>query len=206
MNPLGDALRTIRKDWKLLAGLNALYFCVLVIGVSIALISPGTHRSIAGFIGSETIAGSMGIKATPGLLEALEAAGLSFSSGFLDTLIIAIPSVILPIWGPIFGAAKFFIWGVAYAVPYPGGMTLPLLLPQYLLMIVLGEAYILAIFTCVRQLGVAIIYADTGLRRMLIEYIKAILDNLKLFIVVVVLLAVAALYQALIIPVLNGFL
>jgi hypothetical protein len=203
MNPLRDAINILKKDWKMLAGLNALYFCVLVIGVIIALISPGIHLSIIDLIGSDTIAGSAGISETSSALEALQAAGMSFISSFTYTILITIPSIVLPIWGPIIGASKFFVWGVAYAAPLPGDVNL---LPQYGLMILQGEAYIIAVLACVRQLSVALASADLGFRRALKEYIKAILDNMKLLVVVVLLLAVAALYQALLVPVLNGFL
>jgi hypothetical protein len=203
MNPLRDAINILKKDWKMLAGLNALYFCVLFIGVIIALISPGIHLSIIDLIGSDTIAGSAGISETSSALEALQAAGMSFISSFTYTILITIPSIVLPIWGPIIGASKFFVWGVAYAAPLPGDVNL---LPQYGLMILQGEAYIIAVLACVRQLSVALASADLGFRRALKEYIKAILDNMKLLVVVVLLLAVAALYQALLVPVLNGFL
>jgi len=183
---LGDALRIIKKDWRLLASLNALYFCVIVIGATLALMSPSFHLSMIRLIGSET--------------------DMSFSSSLLYALIITLPSIILPIWGPIIGASKFFIWGVAYVAPIPGDMTLGSLLPQYILMLLQGEAYIVAIFACVRQLTVALASADMGFRRALKEYIKAVFDNLKLLVIVALLLVAAALYQVLLIPILNGFL
>ncbi|HTX44247.1 MAG TPA: hypothetical protein VMC61_05915 [Methanocella sp.] len=186
MNPLGDALGIIKKNWKLLAGLNAMYFCVVVIGAALALMSPSLHLSMFQLIGSET--------------------DLSFSSSLIYALLITFPSIILPIWGPIIGASKFFIWGVAYVAPIPGGATLGSLLPQYILMLLQGEAYIIAIFACVRQLTVALASADEGFRQALKEYIKAVFDSMKLLIIVALLLIAAALFQALMVRFLNGFL
>lgn len=208
MNPLGDALGIIKKDWKLLTSLNALYFCVIIIGATLALISPSLHLSMIRFIGSETIAGPLSAPAPSSAAESLVDAGYGFTSSFfLNTLaMITIPSIVLPLWAPIIGAARFFIWGVAYVSPLDGVLTLGNLLPQYVAMLLEGEAYIVAIFACVRQLTVALASAEMGFRWALKQYIKAVIDNLKLLIIVIFLLATAALYQALLIPILNGFL
>lgn len=208
MNPLGDALGIIRKNWKLLAGLNALYFCVIVIGATIALMSPSLHLSMIQYIGAETIAGPSGANVPSNATDALIGSGYALASSFfMNTLgMITVPSIVLPIWAPIIGAARFFIWGVTYVSPLEGVLTPGKLIPQYVAMLLEGEAYVIAIFACVRQLTVALASADMGIRRALKEYIKAVFDNLKLLVIVALLLAAAALYQALLVPVLNGFL
>jgi hypothetical protein len=208
LNPLGDALGTIKKNWKLLASLNALYFCVIVIGATIALISPSLHLSMIQYIGAETIAGPSEAHVPSDTTDAMIMACYAFASSFfVNTLaMITVPSIILPIWAPIIGAARFFIWGVTYVSPLEGVLTPGRLIPQYMAMLLEGEAYVIAIFACVRQLTVALASADMGFRRALKEYIKAFFDNLKLLIIVALLLAAAALYQALLVPILNGFL
>jgi hypothetical protein len=183
-NPLSDAIGIIKKEWTLLASLNAIYFCIIVIGAALALMSPSLQLSMFQLIGSVT--------------------DLSFSSSLIYTLIITIPSIIMPIWGPIIGASKFFIWGVAYVAPVPGGTTLGNLLPQYILMLLQGEAYIIAIFACVRQLVVVVKFMETGFQWMLKQYSIAVLENLELLIIVLILLAASSLYQAFVIPALIG--
>ena len=204
-NPLSDAISIIRKDWKLLAGLNALYFCILVIGAALALISPGLHMSMIQFIGAETIGGQLN-PPHAGIVESLETAGGYMVSSFgLNTLgMITIPSIILPLWAPVIGSARFFIWGVTYVSPLEGVLTMQNLLPQYVAMLIEGEAYIIAIFACIRQLITAIDNMGAGMKWMLREYAYAVLENLKLIIVVFILLAIASLYQAFVIPALAG--
>jgi hypothetical protein len=208
VNPFKDYISILKRDWKLLAGLNALYFCVIVIGATIALMSPSLHLSMIQYIGAETIAGPSGANPPANTMQALIMAGTAFASSFfVNTLgMITVPSIILPIWAPIIGAARFFIWGVAYVSPLEGVLTPGTLIPQYVAMLLEGEAYVIAIFACVRQLTVALASADLGFRRALKEYIKAVFDNVKLLVIVALLLATAALYQALLVPVLNGFL
>lgn len=208
MNPLGDALGIIRKDWKLLAGINALYFCVSIIGVAIALMSPSFHLSMVQYIGSETIAGPLATKPPAGIVEALTGTAYAFVSTFFVNMLamITLPSIVIPIWAPIVGAARFFIWGIAYTTLLAGVITPVELIPQYVAMLLEGEAYVIAIFACFRQLTVALGSWDNGIRRALIEYVKAVFDNQKLLIIVALLLAAAALYQATLVPILNSFL
>lgn len=205
-NPLSDAIGIMKKDWKLLAGLNALYLSVLVVGAVLALVSPGLQLSMVRYVGAETIGGPL--TNPSGVTDALAAvAGGLVSSFLLNTLgMITIPSAVLPIWGPIIGGARFFIWGVAYVLPLEGVMTLGELIPQYLAIILEGEAYIIAIFACVRQLSVAAGHIEAGYQWMLKMYGAAVLENLKLLAVVLVLLTASAIYQAFVIPVLNGML
>ncbi len=205
-NPLSDAIGIMKKDWKLLAGLNALYICVLVVGALMALVNPGLQLAMVRYVGAETIGGPLTNPADAASALAAAAGGLA-SSFMLNTLgMITIPSAILPIWGPIIGGARFFIWGVAYVMPLEGVMTLGELLPQYVAIILEGEAYIIAIFACVRQLTVAAGHMEAGYRWMLKMYGAAVLENLKLLTIVFILLAASAVYQAFVIPVLNGML
>jgi len=206
MSPLrwfADAMDIIKKDWRLLATLNALFFCVLIIGAAIALISPGLHLSMINFIGADSIASSAGISSNS---NTLNTAMLTFCSSFQYLLMITVPSIVLPIWGPIVGAAKFFLWGVTYVAPLRGGITLGKLVPQYLLMIVLGEAYVIAIFACTRQLKVAVSSSGFEFGQILALYLKSVAENMKLLLIVIILLAAASLYQALIVPALTGIL
>jgi len=205
-NPLSDSIGIMRKDWKLLAGLNVLYLCVLLIGAVLALISPGLQMSMVQFLGADTISGSLSTPAniTDSLMASIS--GLASSFGLNTLGLITIPSAVLPLWGPIIGSARFFIWGVSYVLPLEGVMTMRDLLPQYVAMLLQGEAYIIAIFACVRQMVVAVDYIDAGFRWMLRMYARAVAENLKLLVVVFILLAISAVYQAFIIPVLNGIL
>jgi hypothetical protein len=207
-NPLSDAIYILKKDRRLLAYLNALYFCVIVVGATLALISPDFHLSMVQYLGYETISGPLGAQQPANAVDALIAAGNRLASIFVvDTvLMITAPSVIMPLWAPIIGAARFFIWGVAYVSPLEGVLTLGDLLPQYVSILLEGEAYIIAIFACVRQIAAAVDGMGFGFSWMIKRYGDAIGENLKLLIIVLLLLAAAALYQAFLIPALSGIL
>lgn len=201
-NPLSDAIYIMKKDRKLLAYLNALYLCVIIVGASLAFISPEFHLAMVDYLGAETISGPLNAPPPAGLGSALAAAATRLASIFIvDTVVmITAPSIIVPLWAPIIGASRFFIWGVAYVSPIEGVLTWGMLLPQYVSIFLEGEAYIIAIFACVRQLAAGLDGRGFGLRWILKRYADAVGENLKLLIIVFILLFEAAIYQAFFIP------
>jgi hypothetical protein len=200
-NPLSTSLGIIKKDWKLLAGLNALYFCVIVIGATLAFISPSLHLSMINSIGSDGVGAPLITVEETNAPDALIAAGygLAFSFAVNTLAMITAPSIIIPLWAPIIGAARFFLWGVAYVLPTEG-ITMGSLIPQYVTILLEGEAYIVAIFACVRMLIVALNTMDYGLAWMKKRYWDSVVENANLLAIVLVLLAAAALYQAFVLP------
>lgn len=209
MNPLRDALNVIRKDWKLFALLNLLYVFVILIGAGIAFFMPGVQRSMIQFIGSDVTYGPLSSISHPyragDIL--MNAVSIFFDSFIVSTLaMITAPSIVMPIWAPIIGAARFFIWGVTLVTPLEGVLTFGNLIPNYVTMFIEGEAYVIAIFASVRQLVIALKAFDgsSRFRPLLKEYIKAVFDNAKLLLLVIVLLAIAALYEAWEVPFFAG--
>lgn len=200
----GDAIAIMKREWRLLASLNALYLCVIVIGATMSLISPGLQHSMIEFTGSETISGNAGIASGPG--ESMAAIALCFLRSFLiNTLaLITVPSIVLPLWAPIIGAARFFIWGVTYVSPLEGVPGMGRLIPEYVAMLLEGEAYIIAIFAGVRQLAVALESASISLKWALKRYIDTVGENMGLLVIIAILLAIASVYQAIIMPLLMA--
>ncbi|WP_174590442.1 hypothetical protein [Methanocella conradii] len=206
MSLLGDAFVIIKKDWKLLATLNALYLCVIIIGATIAMITPGLQSSMIEFTGSETISGPSGAPIPASLDEAVVATASYFLRSFVvNTLaLITIPSIILPFWAPIIGAARFFIWGVTYVSPLEGVLSMGKLMPEYVAMLLEGEAYIIAIFASVRQLVIALESASISMKWALKRYTETVAETLRLLAITAILLAIASLYQAIVMPVLTA--
>ncbi len=115
----------------------------------------------------------------------------------LGTIVeITIPSLLIPIWAPIMGMVRALIWGLVLVVPVPGALPLERLLPHYLTMFLEGEAYVVAIFACLRQVKVLLRLGSIPAERRIKTYAASIVDNIKLLPVVALLLAVSALYEA----------
>lgn len=199
MNPLNDVLNILKKDWKLLALVNVFYFGLVLIGAIIAIAYPQAQMDLIattdqGF--SEGPLSSVGEAYGSG--NVLQAAAVTFAVNLIiGTLaVITIPSLIFPPWAIFMGAVRSLMWGIMLVVPVPGILPIDRALPHYITLLIEGEAYVVAIFACVRQIVAIFRPKDFGADSRLKAYVNAVIDNVRLLIVVAILLAVAALYEA----------
>jgi hypothetical protein len=193
-------IRTIfQKDIKLFLLTNVFYFGLLLIGALIALADPQIQRSLFDLAGTGLNSGplsSVGDAYHSGSVP--YAAAVTFVTNLLlGTLVeITIPSLIFPPWALFMGLIRSLMWGIMLVVPMEGIYPLGRALPHYLTLLLEGEAYVVAIFACVRQIKALLKPADFGTDSRWKAYLKSILDNGKLLLVVALLLAVSALYEA----------
>ena len=94
------------------------------------------------------------------------------------------------------GLIRSLMWGIMLVVPMEGIYPFGRALPHYLTLLLEGEAYVVAIFACVRQIKAIFKPKDFGTESRPKAYLQAILDNGKLLLVVALLLAISALYEA----------
>jgi hypothetical protein len=203
-----DIKDIFRKDFKLFIAINAIYFGMIIVGAAIALAYPAAQLALiqgAGqSFGSEGPYGSVGDAYATGNVPA--AAVLTFITNFfVGTLgMLTIPSLIIPFWALLFGAFRALLWGVMLVVPVPGVLPLSTLAPHYLTLLLEGEGYIVAMFACTRGLMALLKPSSFGKDSRLKAYWQSIKDNGKLLLVVAVILAVAAAYEAWEVPFFSG--
>jgi hypothetical protein len=200
MRPLEDIKSIFRKDWKLFLIINAIYFGAILLGALIALAYPDLQMSLVMATGetyaSNSPLGSVGDAYLSGNVPV--AAVLTFLMNFfLGTIaMMTIPSLIIPFWALLFGAYRALLWGIMLVVPIPGVLPLSLLAPHYLTLLLEGEAYIVAMFACTRGLIALVRPKSFGTESRVKAYKQSIVDNGKLLVIVALLLAVAAVYEA----------
>lgn len=200
MGLYNDIKGIFKKDWKLFAIVNAIYFGMVGVGAIVALAYPDLQMSLINAagqtFGSGSPLGGVGEAYTTGNIPM--AAVLTFVTNFfLGTLAaLTIPSLIIPFWALLMGAYRALLWGIMLVIPVPGLMPLSVLGPHYLTILLEGEAYVVAIFACTRGLFALINPKPFGTDSRLKAYWQAIKDNSKLLLVVIALLAVAAVYEA----------
>ncbi len=189
-----------RKDFKLFLIINAIYFGAILLGALIALAYPDLQMSLVMATGQTYASGSPLSSVGDAYLSGnvLVAAVLTFLMNFfLGTIVMmTIPSLIIPFWALLFGAYRALLWGIMLVVPIPGVMPLSLLAPHYLTLLLEGEAYVVAIFACTRGLIALLKPKSFGTDSRLKAYKQSIIDNGKLLVIVALLLAVAATYEA----------
>ncbi|HEY3422405.1 MAG TPA: hypothetical protein VGK13_04540 [Methanocellaceae archaeon] len=199
MKLINDIISIFKKDWKLFLATNAFYFGLLVIGALIALADPQVQRSLFTLAGAGLSSGplsSVGNAYHSGSVP--YAAAVTFVTNLLlGTLVeITIPSLIFPPWALFMGLIRSLMWGIMLVVPVEGLYPLGRALPHYLTLLLEGEAYVVAIFACMRQIKALLKPQDFGTDSRWKAYLRSILDNGKLLLVVALLLAVSALYEA----------
>ena len=202
MGLLKDIADIFRKDRKLFLYVNAYYFGLVLLGALIALAFPGAQVFLINTAGNILGGGALDPFSVIGEVyrsgNVLEAAGVTFIYNLvLGTLVeITIPSLVIPFWAPFIGAVRAVEWGIMLIIPVPGLLPLQRAVPHYLTIILEGEAYVVAIFACLRQAKVLLRLESIPADRRIKEYLAAMADNLKLLPVVALLLALSALYEA----------
>lgn len=199
MKLFNDIKEILIKDKKLLLLTNAYYFGLVIAGAIIALIFPQAQLYMLDMAQTGLSSGPLsGISTAYASGNVLYAAAVTFVTNlFLGTIIdITLPSLIIPIWAPIMGLIRALMWGIMLIVPVPGVLPFKNLLPHYITILLEGEAYVVAIFACLRQVKVLLGLGSMPKEQRLKAYLKAIVDNVKLLAIVALILAVAALYEA----------
>jgi len=199
MKLINDIREIFAKDKKLFLLTNAYYFGLVILGALSALAFPQAQRYMLDMVQTGLSSGplsSLGSAYTSG--NVLYAAAVTFVTNlFLGTIVeITIPSLIIPVWAPIMGLIRALMWGIMLIVPVPGVLPWNNVVPHYLTILLEGEAYVVAIFACLRQIKVLFKLGSIPKEQRLKAYLATIVDNLKLLAVVALILAVAALYEA----------
>jgi hypothetical protein len=199
MKLVKDIKEIFAKDKKLFLLTNAYYFGLVILGALVALAFPQAQRYMLDLAQTGLSSGPMsGIGSAYTSGDVLYAAFVTFITNlFLGTIVeITIPSLIIPFWAPFMGLIRALMWGVMLIVPVPGVLPWTSVVPHYLTILLEGEAYVVAIFACLRQIKVLYKMGSIPKGQRLKAYLMALADNIKLLAVVALILAIAALYEA----------
>lgn len=186
----------MRRHWRLLVGLHAGYFGLCLAAMVVIyfardiqdilfmiVLKEITGTGMLGIVGKAYLSGNI-------LWAAVATVGVNFFAGSLG--VITLPSVILPGSGTLVAFYRAGLWGVLLAPAYP--LLAGTMRAHSVTLLLEGEGYILAtffgllvpIFLLRRQEGVP------GMQR----WGRALLVNLKGNLLVFLVLAIAALYEA----------
>jgi len=194
---VGDIAGIFKKDWKLFLSCNVFLFGLFVLGILAGQVFPDVHNASVNFIEQATSTGP--ISTAEQTLESgdiLLGTWQIFSHNLFVTVVLAaLPSLIFPPWILVVFGAQFFVFGVIFSIP--DIITKPdVLVPLLGTLLLEGEAYVIAIFATMRLVEALVWPKRFGEQSVLKAYVKAVVDNGKLLVVVGVVLAVAALFEA----------
>jgi hypothetical protein len=185
-------LREHRRAWL---GVNLLYFGTVVLGMLAVLVYPAMQQSLWTSVGQAfsptSTLGPLAQAYTEGRL--VMAIVLTFVVNLVlgSLAVLSLPSLLIPFAGILMGVLRAWLWGVLFS-PF-GGELQAGLLPHALTILLEGEAYVVA------MLGVWLwwwpVLRTPGRRWQLWQY-GLILQG-RIYSVVALLLAIAAIYEAL---------
>jgi len=199
-NMFNEALSLVRKCIKGYMFLNALYYGLIVAFMGYAFVFPESQSALTGVITAATAfqpnfpiaiiveayrSGNFPLAAVLTFCFNLALGSFSF---------ITVPSMLLPFGGVVTGTIRAAMWGIIFAPTSPEQVLI--LIPHSLTIVLEGQAYVLAMFASYVQwkgvLRPKVVGAETRLK----AYSVGINNTLNIYVLVVMVLAVSAVYEA----------
>lgn len=194
----GQPLAIVREHRRAYLALNVFYYALVVLGMAYALVNPALQQTMLSAAGVAFSQGPLSAVGDAYLnAKVFEATGLTFVVNLFvgSFATITLPSLIVPFSGLLMGAYRAFLWGLIYSPTSPQLQTI--LLPHSVTLLVEGQAYILALLGVVIQ-GRALLFPRTvgaaSRRQGMWQGIKL---SAQLYVLVILVLALAAIYEVL---------
>lgn len=190
-------LAEIRRYKYLFIAMNLIYFGSVVLFMLVSYAVPELQSCFLVGVASELTEGS-GVLAVAGKAYAsgniLRAAATTFAINFpLGSLLsITIPSIIIPGAGVLVAGLRSALWGLILA---PGFSELSgMMIPHSLTLLLEGHGYVIAAFFGV--LVPVYLFRKSEGPNVSIRYVRALLMNVRGNLLVIIVLVVAAIYEA----------
>lgn len=176
--------------------LNLVYYGLMVGGMVYAAFDRALQEALLELVGEAFATGPLGevsgaysggrILLAAALTFVVNLAGGSFAS-------ITLPSLIIPLSGLLVGAYRAVLWGLLFSPTAVMGAGIVFQLPTLLLE---GQAYVLTMLAAYAQ-GVAFLRPrSVGAETHLRGYRVGVKRSIRIYVLVVIVLALAALYEA----------
>lgn len=188
-------IEEIRKRGRLFLALLLIYFGTVVLLTIVAYQVPEVQRSLLATVREALKKGPLApvaqAYASRSIVRAaLMTLGINFTLGSLA--FITLPSLIVPGIGALMVLIRAGTWGLVLAPTNP--LLLRAMVPHSLTLFLEGSGYVLAAFFAL--LVPIYLFSRKEGERVVVRYGKALLMNLKGNLLVLIVLAVAALYEA----------
>ncbi len=197
MSVTGDIVGIFRKDWKLYLACNVFLFGLFILGIIAGQAFPDVRVTLSDLTRQATSSGPISTAS-----QTIESGNIPlatwqiFSHNYFVTVVLAaLPSLVFPPWILLLFGAQFLLFGIIFSEPAVF-MQPAVLIPLIGTILLEGEAYVIAIFATMRLVEAVIWPKRVGEEKRLNAYAHAVIDNAKLLVVVGIVLAVAALFEA----------
>ena len=198
MKPISSAWKVVGEFRRPYIVLNLVYYGLIVCGMIYTVFNPSLQQSLSEAVGSAFTKGPLSavLNAYVGS-QVLLAIVLTFVVNLIigSFASITLPSLLIPFSGLLSGVFRALVWGLILSPTTPE-MTRAMI-PHSLTLILEGQAYVLAMLAAYVQ-GRAFLWPRTvGAETRGQGYIVGLKRSVRIYLLVLLLLAVAAIYEAL---------
>lgn len=190
-------LRLIRRHLRAYLLLNVAFFGLVAAGMAYTFVNPDPQRQLTGSILESFDTPPLSFARDAYLSGNVGAAALItflVNTIFGSFIALTLPSLLIPFAGTFLGFYRALLWGVIFAPTTPElARTMG---PHFLTMLLEGEGYILVMFGVHLLWTSALDGARSGLSGFLAGYRAGLVRNLWVYVLVALVLAVAAVYEA----------
>jgi hypothetical protein len=198
-NLLRRAWAVVRADWGIYVGLNILYYGLVILGmIYVAFFNPGLQNTLIQAVGQSFTEGPLSAVGNAyGGGQVINATILTFVVNlFMGSLVtVTLPGLIIPFSGLLMGVYRAILWGLILS-PANAGLAGPMI-PHSLTLILEGQAYILAMLAVYIQGKAFLKPSAYGVTGHLRGYVEGLRRTGWIYLLIVLFLAVAAIYEAL---------
>lgn len=198
MNAIQSAWALVRENKRAYIVINVLYYGLVLAFMGVAAFNRPLQDQLIEQVGAAFMSGPLAAVGEAYLnAEVFAAIGLTFLVNlFLASLIyITLPSLIIPGIGLLMGVYRAALWGLIF---YPGHPDMQLvMIPHSLTLILEGQAYILVMFATYLHARAWLKPASVGLEGHWRGYLEGLKRTGKIYLLVVLTLLVAAVYEVL---------
>jgi hypothetical protein len=198
MKVIQSALEPIKEFRRAYIVLNLVYYGLVTCGMIYVAFNPSLQQSLLELVGSAFTEGpfsAVGSAYVGG--QVLQAMVLTFVVNlFIGSIaVITLPSLVIPFSGLLTGAYRAVLWGLLLSPTTP--VLRWVMIPHSLVLILEGQAYILAMLAAYVQ-GRAFLWPrSVGAATRRQGYGLGVKRSVRIYLLVVLVLAVAAIYEAL---------
>jgi len=192
-----EAVGILEEHRRAYLAMNAVYYGLVIAGMIAIAFYPALQQYLLQLVGSAFEEGPLAVVGGAyGSADVLSAIVLTFfvNLGIGSFLSITLPSLIVPFAGLLVGGYRALLWGLLFSPTTPE-MAL-LMIPHSLTLILEGQAYIIVMLAAYLQgrafLWPKIVQAKTHWQ----GYTAGLRLSLRLYLLAVIVLAVAAFYEA----------
>jgi hypothetical protein len=197
-NLLKTAWGLVRENWRAYIVLNVIYYGLVVICMIYVAFNQKLQEELINLVGAGFMTGPLSFVGQAYVNAQVFTAILAtfFINLFIGSFgTITLPSLIIPFSGFLIGIYRAILWGLLLSPANPD-MRL-IMIPHSLTLIIEGQAYILTLLAAYIQ-GRAFLWPKSvGLESHVKGYLEGLKRTGKIYLLVILTLAIAAIYEVL---------